>query len=299
MTAPATCPRTSPVTGVTGQDEQWRPVVGFEGWYAVSSLGNVRRTAPAPGSQSRPLRVLRPGRDRSGRPMVNLHRAGQHTPRPIAHLVAEAFCGPRPAGFLVTFRNGDPSDVRAANLVYRTRQDLQARAAVPLRKLSAAQAAEIRAAAGQTPRVGLRELARCYGVPHQTISKIQRGEAYREIDQEQEALPGRLGTGTGRQRSRDRSRDRDKATILLAGEPSRATYRPGIAHIAAGNASGNATGNASRPVAGCSRVPLDPGTLTPASTVAGQARCRRHGCHQRWPAASGTASGTAVRGDAA
>ena len=286
-----------PLTGVPAPEE-WRPVVGFEGWYAVSSLGHVRRVAPAPGSQSRPGRMLRPGRDRSGRPMVNLHRSGLF-PRAVAHLVAAAFLGPRPAGHVVTFRNGDPSDVRAANLVYRTRSDLQARVAVPLRRLSAVQAAEIRAATTQTPRVPLRTLAARYGVPHQTISKIQRGEAYREIDQEQEALPGRLGTGTGRQRSRDRSRDRDKATILLAGEPSRATYRPGIAHIAAGNASGNATGNASRPVAGCSRVPLDPGTLTPASTVAGQARCRRHGCHQRWPAASGTASGTAVRGDAA
>ncbi len=179
----------------------------------------------------------------------------------------------------MTFRNGDPSDVRAANLVYRTRGDLQARAAASLRKLSAAQAAEIRAAATQTPRVGLRALAARYGVPHQTISKIQRGEASHD-----------LGDSAGAACSNSR----DGSAVLLAGAPIRPS-RPGIAHIAASAANGDPR----HPVAGCARVPLDPATLTPAGTVADKARCRRHGCHQRWPQASDTASDTAVRGDAA
>jgi hypothetical protein len=31
--------------------EEWRAVVGYEGWYAVSSLGRVRRERPAQGTR--------------------------------------------------------------------------------------------------------------------------------------------------------------------------------------------------------------------------------------------------------
>jgi len=212
--------------------------------------------------------------------MVNLHRGGQHAPRPVAHLVAEAFCGSRPAGHVVTFRNGDPSDVRAANLVYQTRQQINARGAgAATRKLTAAQAAEIRAAADQTPRVPVRTLARRYGIAHQTISLIQRGEAY-YLDAAAASLTSQ-----------------DGSAVLLAGAPSR-PGRPGIAHIATsvGNA---ANGDTSHPVAACTRAPLDPATLTPASAVAEQDRCRRHGCQQRWPAAGTAQPSNAMRGDAA
>jgi len=182
---------------------------------------------------------------------------------------------------VVTFRNGDPADVRAANLVYRTRHQLQARVAAPLRKLTDSQAAAIRAAADQTPRVALRTLATRYGVPHQTISKIQRGEAYHDLDEGAPATAAATAACSNSQAG---------SAVLLAGAPRR-PGRPGIAHIVAGDPR--------RPAAGCARVPLDPATLTPADAVAEPNRCRRHGCHQRWPAASGTASGNAVRGDAA
>ncbi len=276
-------PLTTPLTGVPAP-ERWRPVVGFEGWYAVSSLGNVRRVAPAPGSQSRPGRMLRPGRDRSGRPMVHLHRAGQHSPRAVAHLVAAAFLGPRPAGWVVTFRNGDPADVRAVNLIYRTRHQLQAQVAASLRKLTASQAAEIRAAADQTPRVPVRALAARYGITYQTVSLIQRGEAYHDLDEGASAAC---------------SNSQDGSAVLLAGAPTRPS-RPGITHIAA-HIAASANGDASHPVpvAACTRALLDPATLTPAGTVATHNRCGRHGCHQRWPAASDTVSSDAVRGDAA
>jgi len=271
-------PLTTPLTGVPAP-ERWRPVVGFEGWYAVSSLGNVRRVAPAPGSQSRPGRMLRPGRDRSGRPMVHLHRAGQHSPRAVAHLVAAAFLGPRPAGWVVTFRNGDPADVRAVNLIYRTRHQLQAQVAASLRKLTASQAAEIRAAADQTPRVPVRALAARYGITYQTVSLIQRGEAYHDLDEGASAAC---------------SNSQDGSAVLLAGAPTRPS-RPGITHIAVCVAAGDPR----HPIAGCTRVALDPATLAPAGMVAEQDRCRRNGCHQRWPGASDAADSPIVRGDAA
>jgi len=47
--------RVIPVTD-PGEDlgEQWWPVVGFEGWYAVSSLGHVRRIALAQARRAAP-----------------------------------------------------------------------------------------------------------------------------------------------------------------------------------------------------------------------------------------------------
>jgi transposase-like protein len=264
------------------QWEQWRPVVGFEGWYAVSSLGQVRRVAPAPGSQSRPGRILHPGRDRTGRPMVNLYRVGQLFPRLVAHLVADAFLGPRPAGHVVTVRNGDQRDVSAANLAYQTRQQINDRASAPLRKLTAAEAAEIRAAATQTPRVSVRALARRYGITYQTVSRIQRGEAYHDLDN--------LDPATAEAATVARSERQDGSAALQAGVPRR-PCRPGILHIAADDPR--------HPVAGCARVPLDPATLTPADAVAEQARCRRHGCLQRWPQGRDLAAHHTVRGDVA
>lgn len=276
---------TAPITITTA--EEWRPVTGYEGLYEVSSLGRVRRTAPTRAGRSHPGRIITANPSaRNRHRQVALHRNGTCKVTRVHQLVAAAFLGPCPPGHVVAFRNNDPTDVAAANLVYRTRWQVNVRATAVLRKLSAAQAAEIRAAATQTPRVPLRTLAARYGITHQTVSKIQRGEAYPDLDN--------FDATAASPSSHNRS---DGSAALLAGAPSR-PGRPGIAHIAAGDTS--------NPVAGCSRVPLERATLTPAGAVAQQARCRRHGCQQRWPSAEHAGDSEAVseildvvRGDAA
>lgn len=88
--------------------EIWRPVVGYEGAYEVSSLGRVRSLdrmiqcrawdkyakVHVPTLKRAKGRVLRPGLS-SGHLTVAL---GKDNSRLVHHLVLEAFVGPRPEG---------------------------------------------------------------------------------------------------------------------------------------------------------------------------------------------------------
>lgn len=111
-------------TGDMTPNEEWRPVVGREGAYEVSSLGRVRsldrwvERSHGHGMRikGRVLRkVLSDGYYRVG--------LGQQTYGRIHTLVAEAFLGPRPDRADVRHLNGDPLDNRATNLAYGTRTE--------------------------------------------------------------------------------------------------------------------------------------------------------------------------------
>lgn len=107
--------------------EEWRDVVGAEGFYEVSSLGRVRsvdrqvvsRTGVArwfPGV----LRTPYVRTERGGYPMYSLHVEGQYRVTPVHTLVAEAFIGPRPPGQVIRHLDGDPLNNVPANLAYGT-----------------------------------------------------------------------------------------------------------------------------------------------------------------------------------
>lgn len=112
--------------------EGWRPVVGHEGAYEVSSQGNVRsldrtffREREINGYISRHTvtikgRLLRPGPSRSGHVSVAI---GRYNSRLVHQLVAEAFIGPKPDNCEVLHMNHIPSDNRACNLKYGTRSE--------------------------------------------------------------------------------------------------------------------------------------------------------------------------------
>lgn len=117
-------------------EEEWRPVVGFEGTYEVSSMGRVRsleRRVPNGVETFRVVRerVLAYVEDAYGYPRVNLSRGNVQFNRKIHHLVAEAFINPRPphAGSgthpgirkddtNVLHNDGDKTNNRASNLRY-------------------------------------------------------------------------------------------------------------------------------------------------------------------------------------
>lgn len=108
------------------QDEVWLPVVGYEGCYEVSSLGNVRslpRLVTCRNGQSKTVRgrALRPhiGQHVPYR-TVRLCKGNRHSTQRIYRLVAEAFIGPLPAGMHTCHNNSDSTDDRAANLRYDT-----------------------------------------------------------------------------------------------------------------------------------------------------------------------------------
>lgn len=108
--------------------EQWLPVVGYEGIYEVSDHGRVRsvlRSKICSNGVTRTVRgrLLSPTpRKNGGHLQVQLYgdNGDQWTVR-VHQLVLAAFVGPCPDGMEVRHLNGDPADNRAANLAYGTR----------------------------------------------------------------------------------------------------------------------------------------------------------------------------------
>src|SRR5690606_35488380 len=114
------------LTVVATGPEQWRPIVGFEGYYEVSDLGRVRRLPriirtsdgkkrPVPGCMLA-LDVL----DSDGYPIVSICGHGARIRRQVHKIVLEAFVGPRPEGMVSRHLNGNPLDNRLSNLAYGT-----------------------------------------------------------------------------------------------------------------------------------------------------------------------------------
>jgi hypothetical protein len=103
--------------------EQWRPVVGHEGLYEVSDLGNVR-SVPRRIRNTRGRLYELPGV--TLRPVIRSKHAyvGLYRPRrlPGIHTLAlEAFVGPCPPGMEGCHNNGDGLDNRLSNLRWDTK----------------------------------------------------------------------------------------------------------------------------------------------------------------------------------
>lgn len=112
---------------MTDVNEEWRPVVGWEALYEVSSLGRVRSVARAvhvrgggrAGAQYRKRvreRILKPGGHKNQYLYVSLMRDAQRKVRSIHSLVCEAFHGPCPIGFEAAHGDGDRTNNSKQNL---------------------------------------------------------------------------------------------------------------------------------------------------------------------------------------
>lgn len=99
--------------------EIWKPVVGYEGTYEVSNLGQVRSLDRIRNDGRHKLkgRLLRPQNDAKGYHHVTLWRDSKMIHHLIHKLVLEAFVGLRPAGKpYCNHKNGDKIDNRLCNL---------------------------------------------------------------------------------------------------------------------------------------------------------------------------------------
>jgi hypothetical protein len=90
--------------------EEWRDVVGFEGYYKVSSKGNIARVK-AEGN----LRPLKPGGSKAGLSIV-MHLEGKPYTRSLPNLIAIAFLGEQEGCKNVRFIDGDCYNCNAGNL---------------------------------------------------------------------------------------------------------------------------------------------------------------------------------------
>lgn len=110
--------------------EEWRPVVGYEGFYSVSSEGHLRRDAPfRDGRTYRVGKLLKRLVSPDGYLQVGLHVPGES--KQVTHrvhkLVAFAFFGPRPDGFQIDHKDRDKMNCSSNNLEFVTEEENHAR----------------------------------------------------------------------------------------------------------------------------------------------------------------------------
>jgi hypothetical protein len=149
-----------------GEEEEWRPVVGWESLYEVSSLGCVRRADGL---------VLTSHLNR-GHPTVVLKRDGKESVRAVSHLVLEAFLpAPGRRYYQVAHKDGERKNNRVENLklVHPTRDGSSPRR---VRKLTPEQVLRIRAQAHTCSRA---ELARRFGVSKRLVVQIVLGTRWK------------------------------------------------------------------------------------------------------------------------
>lgn len=169
--------------------EIWRPVVGYEGSYSVSSLGRVRSEARTiirsnGWKQTFAERIRATHCGPHGYPLVNLKSGGEGRTFAVHILVCQAFHGPRPVGKEVAHRNGNKTDARAENLRWATPTENNADKVEHgtlydgqhhhWAKLSDEDVRAIRASADLQ-----RILAQRFGTTQSNISAIQRGVSRR------------------------------------------------------------------------------------------------------------------------
>lgn len=106
-------------------EEQWRAIPGWEGFYEVSDLGQVRsleRRVPwRGGTRIQRARMLTPYVGFHGRRQVTLSRLGHDRRYLVYRLVMLAFTGPCPPGMEVCHYDGDRTNDAWSNLRYDTR----------------------------------------------------------------------------------------------------------------------------------------------------------------------------------
>lgn len=98
---------------------EWLPVVGYEGLYVASSLGQVRSL---PRNTTRG-QLIRQRHDPNGYLMVTLSKNGEHVTHRVHILVLTAFRGVCPFGKEGAHDDGDKDNCRLDNLFWKTRSE--------------------------------------------------------------------------------------------------------------------------------------------------------------------------------
>jgi NUMOD4 motif/HNH endonuclease len=151
--------------------EEWRPVVGSEGRYEISNIGNIRLTAS---------RFLKPWIDKNGYYRIPLIVNGKRRHIGIANAVCAAYIGACPDGFQVNHIDGDKSKNRLSNLEFLSRKEnIRHGISLGLRLNRTTVTPEIvRVIRATYCSVDAKVLAQRYGVSKNQIRKIAKGQSW-------------------------------------------------------------------------------------------------------------------------
>lgn len=186
-----------PIVSPLEQQEEWRPVIGYEGLYDVSSLGRIQGRCAArlilkPASNGRYLHVC-------------LYRNRKRTTKLLHCLVARAFLGAPPLGQEVNHKDGNKENPRLDNLEYLSKSDNALHAARVTKtwplgdrngsrlypgihagelhgraKVTEVQVLEIRSRY-KSEKISARKLGRDYGLAKSTTLRILSRKLWRHI----------------------------------------------------------------------------------------------------------------------
>lgn len=170
-------------------EELWKPVVGYEGLYEVSSKGRVKRLAGwrkhGRGVAYFEDRLRTPVLNGRGYPHVTLSKDGKHKTVCLHRLVMLAHVGPRPGDMEVCHNDGDRTNAKLSNLRYDTKsgnqQDRPAHGTDlrgtkhPGAKLDEAKVRYIRSLTNPV----LTDLARQFGTTPEAIAHVVKGRSWK------------------------------------------------------------------------------------------------------------------------
>jgi hypothetical protein len=102
--------------------EIWKTIPGYEGWYDISNLGNVRRIRAGQGARAG--KILKPTRNKNGYYFLALTKNGKPKYRKLHQLVCEIFNGPSPSRkHEPNHKDGKKKNNTAHNLEWSTRKE--------------------------------------------------------------------------------------------------------------------------------------------------------------------------------
>ncbi len=174
-------------------NEEWRPVVGYEGFYEVSNKGKVKSVKRYVNKISMhgtmckkfvQVKILKPFFDNSGYKRVCLHKNGNNKQISVHSLVCGAFIGVKPENYDCCHRDGNKLNNCIENLRYDTksnnRQDMklnntyQCRVKNPNHKLTEKEVQEIYILLKNTS-ITYKQISEKYSVHKATIININKG----------------------------------------------------------------------------------------------------------------------------
>lgn len=175
--------------------ELWKPIVGLEAYFEVSSFGRVRSKARSVRFLSRnggeawrakQPKDLAPQIQNAGYALVHLTVDGQRVARTVHTLVARAFLGECPPRMEVLHWDGVKTNNCLDNLRYGTKQTnredarrlgtLAVGERVASAKLTADDVTAIRATGGRSAAV-----ASALGISGRQVRRIRSGDAWRHL----------------------------------------------------------------------------------------------------------------------